>query len=125
MNRIIACMPMAAAFKVAPFLFSLAYGTPVWAMSQVPIDRTITGIRVYETYAVIVFSPDYANSENCTGFNKNRTAVIDWSTNPEAKAMYGTALSAYMSGKKIGFGLNGCHPWGDGVPKAYRVDMNN
>lgn len=47
--------------------------------------------------------------------------ISDWTADPNAKAMYATALAAYLAGQKVGFGVSGCYP--GSAPLAYRVDV--
>jgi hypothetical protein len=93
------------------------------ASSQIPADRRITKIQSYDTYVAITFSPSFTNNEGCAGAGQANSLVIDLTSSAHAKSMYATALAAYMQGKNVGFGINGCYAWGGGVPKAYRIDI--
>ena len=90
-----------------------------------PPAGTIEMITTYSSYAVIKFSPSYLNQLNCGGANQYDHIVIDWKDTPDKKAMLSTALAAYSLQKKVGFGMNGCHPWKGGTPKATRVEISD
>ena len=93
------------------------------AADQIPTDRTITKIYAYTTYAVVRFSPEFSSTQGCTGLAilQNDTLVIDFCAQ---KVQYATVLAAYLTGKKVGFGVNGCSPnFGNGVPVVYRVEV--
>lgn len=68
----------------------------------------------------IRFTPAIPNLEGCP-YSAGDEVIIDWTTDPNAKAMYATALAAYLAGQKVGFGVSGCYP--GSAPLAYRVDV--
>ena len=80
----------------------------------------MTFMGTYENFACIVFTPAIPNLENCPYLNADQV-IIDWTSHPNAKAMYATVLAAYVAGRKVGFGVNGCYP--ASAPLAYRVDV--
>ncbi len=86
---------------------------------QIPSDRKVTSISVYEEMAFVRFYPAFANSQGCPN-GGNVTVTIDMA-NEKGKEMYSAVLAAATAGKTIGFGINGCN--GD-RPKAYRIDVN-
>jgi hypothetical protein len=90
-----------------------------------PPSSTVEMITTFADYAVVRFSPAYFNQLNCGGKNQNDHIVIDWKDAPETKAMLSVALAAFSLQKKVGFGMNGCHPWKGGTPRATRVEMSN
>jgi hypothetical protein len=96
------------------------YAIVAHASTQIPPDRTITSIGAYGNVGYIVFTPAVPNLENCAYLNGDQV-IIDWTADPNAKAMYATALAAYLAGHKVGFGVSGCYPGSSAV--AYRVDV--
>jgi len=66
-----------------------------------------------------------ANGLGCGGgATANDTGVIDWGSDERAKLLYAAVVSAYATGREVGFGLKDpCNNWGDGVPEIYRVDI--
>jgi hypothetical protein len=106
------------------FLSTLILSPAFAATAQVPMQQTVTRIHVYQGFAVIRFSPGFANNLNCGGSVQNQYAVLDWRENDFIKDMYPSVLAAYLLGKKIGFGLNdNCFGFGGGVPSIYRIDV--
>lgn len=63
-----------------------------------------------------------ADNEGCTYSGKGY-AWIDWSSTalPDGKALYASVLAAYLAGKQIGIGLNGCSS--SGYPVVYGVNV--
>lgn len=110
----------AVALRASLAAIVIAYSLAASATSQVAVDRTITQLGSYNNLAYIVFTPAMPNLEGCS-YTTGDQVAIDWSTNPDAKAMYATALAAYLSGQKVGFGVTGCHS--GGLPLAYRIDV--
>ena len=90
-----------------------------------PIDRTILTIHTYANFAVIKFSPAYANNLGCgTGSLADTHAAIMWQNDPDRIAMYASVLKAMAGSMRIGLGISGCLPsWGGGIPIVYRVDV--
>ena len=98
--------------------------SPVFAVSQVPRNRTVTDIYTYANIAVIRFTPSFTNTENCNGSIEHSAAIIDWSGNKDIKVMLAAAMSAKLLGLEIGIGLSGCfNNFAGGTPKAYRIDL--
>jgi hypothetical protein len=97
-----------------------AYAVVASASSQIYSDRTITLVGSYANAAYVMFTPAVPNLEGCP-YTAGDEVVIDWGTDPNAKAMYATVLAAYMAGRKVGFGVSGCYQ--GGAPLAYRVDV--
>ena len=105
---------------------SLLLGSQIAIADNVPADRTITLIRTYSTWAAVHFTPAYENDLGCPSPSNfdDRIAIINWGDDSDNKAMYATALGAYMTGKAVGFGISGCwSSYAGGVPLAYRVDV--
>ncbi len=51
---------------------------------------------------------------------------IDLVKTPELKTVISATMAAYMAGKQVGFGINGCYAgYGDGIPTVYRVDIED
>ena len=112
--------------RLIGLLFLATVSNCALATDQIPSDRTITRIHTYSTYAVVRFSPAFSSTLGCTGIPNlvNNSVVIDFSVNKDVKAQYAMMIGAFLSGKKVGFGVNACSPlFGFGVPKAYRVDV--
>lgn len=90
---------------------------------------TITAFNVYDTYAVVRYSPATATDPQCTGTNSAEmsSAVIDFGAVPNKKNEVAAVLSAYLAGKPIGIGMSGgssCYLWGTAyVPVVYRIDL--
>jgi hypothetical protein len=100
----------------------LCAGGVAWATDNVRQSK-VTAIFTYSTAAAVRYEPAYSNAEGCAGSLADNTVIIDWSSNPDVKAMYATVLTAYLTGREVAFGLSGCHPWGGGTPLAYRADL--
>ena len=98
----------------------VGYAVVASASTQIYSDRTITLVGSYADIAYVIFTPAVPNLEGCP-YTAGDEVVIDWSTNPNAKAMYATVLAAYLAGRKVGFGVSGCYQ--GGAPLAYRVDV--
>jgi hypothetical protein len=81
----------------------------------------ITSVSTYGTLALVSFWPAYANQDGCA-YGKN-SVVIDWSTDPDNKAMYVAIVVAMHSGAKVGFGTDGCATNYSSAPRSYRVDV--
>ena len=90
---------------------------------QIPPDRTIDHIFNYRTYAVIRYTPPLTSTLGCgAGAAANNHVVLSWETDPNMKFQFATMLTAHALKKKIGFGVNKCHPWGGGIPMMYRIE---
>ena len=98
----------------------MSYAIVAAASTQIPADRTILQIGSYADMGYIVFAPPVPNLEGCS-YSVGDQVAIDWSGNPNNKSIYATALAAYLSGQKVGFGVSGCHS--GGLPVLYRVDV--
>lgn len=121
MKRVKATMLLPVVFLLT-ILFTGAPGT-AWA-DGFAVDRTVLMVRTYEQYAVIEFSPAYANNLSCgTAGLRNSHAAILWNNNPDGKGQLATALMAMAANMKIGLGIQGCFAWGGGIPKVYRIDV--
>ncbi len=101
--------------SVTIYLFSTL---AVAANDQVPKDRTITEISVYDYSIVVIFEPSFANTQGCVEGATN-VGQIDI-TNAQGKELYAAVLSAAAAKLKVGFGLGGCY---QNSPKIYRVDI--
>ena len=88
----------------------------VAASDQVPKDRTITEISVYDNTTVVHFTPGFVNTQ-CPPGSSTTEAHIDTST---TNILLTTTLAAAAQGKQVGFGFNGCV---NGDPKIYRIDV--
>ena len=55
--------------------------------------------------------------------NKSMQVVIDWTEDASKKNILASALTAFASGKKVGFGLDDCPATGH--PIVYRLDIAN
>ncbi len=104
-------------------LFTAAPGA-AWA-DNVPADRTILRIHTYANFAVIKFSPAFANNLGCgISSNADTHAAIMWQNNPDEKVKYASVLMAMAGNMRIGLGISGCFSgWGGGIPIVYRVDV--
>lgn len=96
------------------------YAIVAAASTQIDADRTITTMGAYGGAGYIIFTPAVPNLEGCQ-YSAGDQVMIDWTADPNAKAMYATALAAHLAGQKVGFGVNGCHA--NGAALAYRVDV--
>jgi hypothetical protein len=92
---------------------------------------TPTMVNVYQASqtttpgALIQFSPGSASgsdNEGCAESGKGY-AWIDWSSSvqPDGKALYTSVLAAYIAGKQIGIGINGCSS--GGYPVVYGINL--
>lgn len=98
----------------------MGYSVIAAATTQISTDRTILSIGAYGNGGYLVFSPAIPNLEGCP-YTAGDTVFFDWTADPNAKAMYVTALSAYMAGHRVGFGVSGCYP--GSAPLVYRIDV--
>ena len=108
-------------YLVSSLLFS-----QVVLADNVPGNRVILRVQSYNNWAAVQFSPSYVNNLGCASPSsaKSEFVVIDWSSDSTKKAMYATALAAFSTGSKVGFGIASCSgKFAQGVPQAYRVDM--
>jgi len=123
MNNVKRGVLRGVAFAAVAALISQAHG-----QSQVLTGVTITSMSTYGTYASFRYTP--AATSPVAGCDSTSlalsAAVIDWSTDANAKAMYASALAAYISGKPLVFAVSGCfaYPNNGRVPLVYRVDVN-
>lgn len=86
-------------------------------------DRAIVLIQSYVGGAAIRYSPA-ATANGCAGSSADQNVFIDWSADPNKKAMLSLVMLAAAQGKTIGFGISGCYGgYGGGVPSVYRVDL--
>lgn len=109
-----------ASWRVAVAGTAVAYAMTAAATTQVSPDRAITGIGSYVGAGWVTFHPAIPNLEGCP-YTAGDTVYFDWSTNPNVKMMYATAMAAYVAGQKVGFGVSGCYS--NSAPLAYRVDV--
>ena len=115
--------------KLRPVVFLLTIlftGAPgaAWA-DNVPADRTVIRIHTYDKFAVIRFSPAFANNLGCAGGGTATThAAILWTTDPDSKAKLASVLMAMSSNLRIGLGISGCFSGFGGIPVVYRVDVS-
>jgi len=76
---------------------------------------TITRLLIFQASSganpgsLILFSPAIPDSEGCTKSGQGY-AWIDWTSTlqPDGKALYATALTAAMAGKKVDIVVGGC-----------------
>lgn len=103
-------------------------GTLFWVLSfsvfagsqQIPRDRKITSLSVYDNLVFVTFEPGYTNSQGCPK-GGNSMLSIDLNTDGDlGENIYAAALAAATSGKKVGFGISGCF---SERPKIYRIDV--
>ncbi len=96
----------------------MAISTQSYAASeQVPADKTIIKLSVYENDVVVKFTPSFANTQGCPESAQD-AFIIDMDNNL-GKTLYAAVLSSAQTGGTVGFGINGCK----GHPKIYRVDQ--
>ena len=99
------------------------------ASTQVPMDRTITQLITYDNLIVLRFDPPYPNDQNCLSAVQDRAVAIKLEpdgtgTYVKNNNLYASALAAYLSRRKVGFGINGgCANWSNGIPYIYRVEI--
>lgn len=91
----------------------------VFAAAETTTDVTITQISTYDSWAAIYITPNYANSQGCTT-SQNKIMVRFQDGTSDKKIIYSAILAAYLAGKKVSFGLNGCF---NDLPYVYRVDV--
>lgn len=120
------CMLNTVFFGVS--LTSVLFGAhaAIAANANVPNDRTIVQLTTYTSHGVIKYSPAFSNNLGCTGAQQDQWAVIDWSTNSNAKFLYAAALSAHVTKEPLGLGIRDCNSkfgGGTGVPEVYRIDL--
>ena len=85
--------------------------------------RGVKLIQAYSTYAVIHLDEQNQNLDSCTKTNAKSVVIVTYDS-VKGKELYSAVLSARVSGALVGFGVNGCHTWGDGTaPLVYRVDL--
>ena len=104
-------------------IFILLISAGVHANTQVPTNRIIKKIWTYQHLMVIEFSPSIPNDQGCLGSGAEYRVAIEFAGDAE-KQIASVALSAYLAGKPVGFGIGGgCNSWGEGIPKIYRIDI--
>jgi hypothetical protein len=112
--------------SLAAVVLCLGVAINALAAAETIPERKIVKMQVYAKGAAIQYSPSYANSQGCAGSAANSIVFIDLTATPELKVAIGSALAAYMAGKQVGFGINGCYAgYGDGIPTVYRVDIQD
>ena len=111
-------------FKKIMFILVMAAisGYSFSANEAIPKDRTIEEFIVYDNLVVIKFSPDFSNSQGCSSTSQSFLQLDYDDMTGKNKALFSTLLAAYMSSKKVGFGISGC---AGQYPKIYRVDVIN
>jgi len=99
----------------------------VSASSQVS-GVTVTQISVYSNPTssdgvIVYFTPGIPNLEGCTNAAGN-ALYIDFTrtTQPDAKTLYASLLSAELAGKIVTFGVSGCGA-SNQFPTIYRLDV--
>ncbi len=101
------------------FLLTWLFSSALYAANdQIPKEYKITEIDAYETYANIILSNSFADTQNC-GNGASTVFRIDFSV-VGGEYMYSIAIAAAMANKTVGLGLSGCK---DAYPKIYRVDV--
>lgn len=90
------------------------------ASTSITADKSVTSVSVYDTSAVVYFTPGQANNQGCT--ETRQDAVKIDLTVESGVNMLSTVLTAAAAEKTIGFGVNGCLE--ANLPKVYRVDVN-
>ena len=98
--------------------FLLLSGKAISA-AETTADVTITQISTYDSWAAIYISPGFANTQGCTT-SQNKIMVRFQDGTSDKKIIYSAILAAYLAGKKVSFGLNGCF---NDLPYVYRVDV--
>lgn len=85
-------------------------------------DRKIDKIHTYANFVTFQYLPESTDENGCPDARTD-TVTIDL-TADNAANLYSIALSAFMAGKTVGFGVNDCVPaWGGQSPLVYRVDV--
>lgn len=90
------------------------------ATTQLPLETVVTGMGAYASGAYIHFAKSMPGLEGCS--NTQYELWLDF-TASDGKAMYATALAAFLSGRSLGFGVSGCNSVGTAV--VYRVDVGS
>ena len=104
--------------KFIPIIFVVVSVSSL-ASEQISANRTITAVHSYKNGASFVYSPSSGNGLGCSGSGASKHVHIDWGADENYKAMYSLALAAYMAGKEVGFGVNGCvSAFGGSIPKV-------
>lgn len=90
------------------------------ANENIPIDRAITELVVYDKAAVIRIAPGFVNNQNCpSGSSQLLQLAFDSETGVNT-GLLSTLLAAASAGKTVGFGIGGC---AGRYPSVYRVDV--
>lgn len=76
----------------------------------------ITKILAYKDQAVIYLDKSHGQCGSSNG-----KVYLDWTTDPDIRELYSTALFAWSSNKTVGFGASGCSS--NNYPIIYRIDM--
>ena len=97
--------------------------TSTMAAESIPVDKQITQIRTFTTFAQIDFDAPHPNVQGCSSRVADSRVAIDWKVKQDRKFMFATAMLAYATNKLVGFSINGCHP--SGVPMATRVSVKD
>ncbi len=113
-------------FRPVVFLLTILFtGAPgaAWA-DNIPPDRTVVLVYTYDKFAVIKFSPAFANNLGCGGGSIATThAAILWGDDPDKKVKFASVLMAMSLNLRIGFGISGWIGLFGGIPIVYRVDV--
>lgn len=94
---------------------------------NVPANRKIVKIFTYATFAVVQYSPPFANNLGCAGgAAATKAALINLTANANGKVIFASALAAQATGSNVGFGILGCSRlFGNGIPIMYRLDSSS
>jgi len=86
--------------------------------------RNISSIKIEGSSFIMIHATSaWSNPDGCS---KSDQAMVLMSDNARQEKL-SLAISAYMSGKKIGFWLSGCSqtPWGYSVPNVYTMTVSD
>lgn len=86
---------------------------------QVPADKLVTGLSVYDGVTYVSFSPSFPFTQGCP--NGGDVVVTIDTSNDKGREMYAAVLTAASSKRPIGFGASGCL---SDRPMVYRVDVS-
>jgi len=106
--------------KLIAVIFTLLAQSAIAGNDHVPTDRKITKLLTYSDYAVIYFTPGFANTQGCTNTTQTRV-VIDMSGG-QNKEIYSAALAAATARYDVGFGIGGCYTGPLNYPTIYRFE---
>lgn len=107
----------------AALIGGLAMSSGAFAATDFVSNKHISQVSMYGTYAVIRIDSAFQNTQGCDTVWAPTNIVLDWYADPTLKTVLAGVLVAYSTGKAVTLAVEGCHPWGGGVTKAYRIDL--